>query len=61
VEKVISSRIFKYGIDKGFIRLEQFGFRNREECIKLYTSLKIIRQRRKYKNKNSYLVFFFGP
>ena len=60
MEKVISSRIFKYGIDKGFIRLEQFGFRNREECIKLYTSLKIIRQRRKYKIKIVTLLFF-GP
>jgi hypothetical protein len=27
VAKIISNRISKYGIDKGFIRQEQFGFR----------------------------------
>jgi len=37
--KTIPKRINKYEIDKGFIRSEQHGFRNREDCVSLYTSL----------------------
>ena len=36
--KIISNRISKYEIDKGFIGPEQLRFRNREECICLYPS-----------------------
>jgi len=56
--KIIANRISKYGIDEGFIRTEQYGFSNREECISLYTSLRIICQRPKFKNKK-YLLYFF--
>ena len=38
ISKIIANRISKYGIDNGFIRPEQYGFRNREECISLYTT-----------------------
>jgi len=57
IAKIIANRISKYGIDEGFIRPEQYGFRNREECISLYTTLKIICQRRKFENKEAYLAF----
>jgi len=57
IAKIIANRISKYGIDEGFIRPEQFGFRNREECISLYTTLRIICQRRKFENKDTYLAF----
>jgi len=33
VAKIIANRIFKYGIDQGCIRLEQYGFRNREKNV----------------------------
>jgi len=56
----MANRISKYGIDEGFIRPEQYRFRNREECINLYTTLRIICQRRKFENKDTYLAFF-GP
>jgi len=39
VKKIIANRISKYGMDKGFISQGQYGFRNREECVSLYTSL----------------------
>jgi len=61
MEKIIANGISKYGFDEGFIRLEQYGFHNPEECISLYTSLRIICQRRKFENKDTYLAFFFGP
>ena len=59
MEKIIANGISKYGFDEGFIRLEQYGFHNPEECISLYTSLRIICQRRKFENKDTYLAFFF--
>ena len=49
IAKIIANRIFKYGID-----------RNREECISLYIILRIICQRRKFENKDTFLCFF-GP
>ena len=55
--KIIVNRISKYGIDEGFIRSKQYGFRNREECISLYTTLRIIYQRRKFENKDTYHAF----
>jgi len=56
--KIIANRISKYGIDEGFKRPEQYGFRNREECISLYTTLRIICQRRKFENRDTYLAFW---
>ena len=59
-KKIIADRISKYGIDEGFTRPEQYRFRNREECISLfYTTLRIICQRRKFENMDTYLAFFF--
>jgi len=53
----MANRISKYGIDKGFIRPEH-GFRNRDEYINLYTSLRIIYQKRKFENKDAHLAFW---
>jgi len=58
IAKIIANRTSKYGIDEGFIRPEQYGFRNREECISLYTTLRIICQRRKFENRDTYLAFW---
>jgi len=57
IAKIIANRISKYGIDEGFIRPEQYGFRNREEYISLYTTLRNICQRQKFENKDTYLTF----
>ena len=43
IAKIIANRISKYGIDEGFIRPEQYGFRNR---------LRIILERN-FQNKNT--------
>ena len=56
-DKNYPNRISKYRIDKSLIRPEQFRFGNREECISLCTSLRIMCQRRKFENKNIYLAF----
>ena len=50
-------RISKYGINKGSIRPEQSGFRNRKECISLYPSLRIIFQRPNFENKDTDFAF----
>jgi hypothetical protein len=57
VAKIIANRISKYGIDKGFIKQEQFGFHNKEEYISIYTLLIIICQRQKIENKDAYFSF----
>jgi len=57
ISKIIANRISKYGIDEGFIRPEQYEFRNREICKSLYTTLRIICQRREFENKDTYLAF----
>jgi len=44
-------------LNESFIKPEQYGFRNREECISLYTTLRIICQKRKFENKDTYLAF----
>jgi len=40
-----------------FIWSEQFGFRNKEECISLYISIREICQRRKFQGYFTYLAF----
>ena len=45
ITKVITNRISDYGLKHGFIRPEQFGFRNKEECVSLYISLREICQK----------------
>ena len=57
ISKIIAKRISNYGLDHGFIRPEQFGFRNKEECVSLYISLREICQRRKFANQETYLAF----
>ena len=57
ITKVITNRISDYGLKHGFIRPEQFGFRNKEECVSLYISLREICQRRKFNNQETYLAF----
>jgi len=36
---------------------EQFGFRNKEECVSLFISIREICQRCKNDNKETYLAF----
>ena len=49
------NRIAKYALEHKFVRPEQFGFRNREEWISLYISIREICQGRKFKgNFNLY-------
>eukprot|EP00833_Pecoramyces_ruminatium_P010362 jgi/Orpsp1_1/1184394/evm.model.c7180000089342.1 len=57
LSKIVTNRISKYAFKHNFIRPEQFGFRNKEECISLYISIREICQRRKFKNKFTYLAF----
>ena len=38
ISKIVTNRIAKYALDHKFVRPEQFGFRNKEECISLYIS-----------------------
>jgi len=40
-----------------FVRPEQFGFRNKKECISLYISIREICQRRKLEGNFTYLAF----
>jgi len=57
ISKIVASRISSYGINNNFIRPEQFGFRNKEECISLYISIREICQRRKFSGKDTFLAF----
>jgi len=58
ITKVITNRISEYWLKHSFIRPEQFGFCNKEECVNLYISLREICQRRKFNNQETYLEFF---
>jgi len=59
-EKILVVRIDNYWINKEFIKPELLRFRNREKCICLYISLRIIRKRSKLENKDiAFLCFFF--
>ena len=57
LSKIVTNRISDYALSHGYIRPEQFGFRNKEECISLYISIREICQRRKFKDKFTYLAF----
>jgi len=57
LSKIVIKRISDYALSHGFIRPEQFGFRNKEECISLYISIREICQRRMIKGKFTYLAF----
>ena len=57
ISKIVATRISKYGIGNKFIRPAQFGFRNKEECISLYISIRDICQRRQINNEPTYLAF----
>ena len=57
ISKILTERISKYAFNHNFIRPEQFGFRNHEECISLYISIREICQRRKFQNKFTYVAF----
>ena len=57
LSKIVTDRISKYAKSHGFIRPEQFGFRNKEECISLFISIREICQRRKFQGKFTYLAF----
>ena len=57
ISKIVTDRISSYALSHNFIRPEQFGFRNREECISLFISVREICQRRKFQGKFTYLAF----
>ena len=57
LSKIVTNRISEYALSHGFIRPEQFGFRNKEECISLYISIREICQRRKIRGQFTYLAF----
>lgn len=57
ISKIVTDRISNYALAHNFIRTEQFGFRNREECISLFISIRNICQRRKFANKYTYVTF----
>lgn len=55
--KIVTTKITDYGLNNNLIRPEQFGFRNKEESVSLFISIKEICQRRQFDNKKPYLVF----
>jgi len=57
ISKIVTIRIAKYALEHKFVRPEQFGFRNKEECISLYISIREICQRRNFKGNFTYLAF----
>ena len=57
ISKIGTNRIAKYAFEHKFVRLEQFGFRNKEEFISLYISVRKICQRRKFQGNFTYLAF----
>ena len=57
ISKIVTNRIVKYAFEHKFIRPEQFGYRNKEECISLYISIREIYQRRKFQGNFTYLAF----
>ena len=58
ISKIVTNRIAKNALEHKFLRPEQFGFRNKEECISLYISTREICQRRKFQRNFTYLCFF---
>jgi len=57
ISKIATTRISEYGLRNNFIRPEQFGFRNKEECISLFITIYEICRRRQIANKETYLAF----
>jgi len=57
IAKIIANRISKYGIDEGFIHSSRLWNPYYSGLISLYASLRIICQRRKFENKDTYLAF----
>ena len=51
ISKIVTNRIAKYALEHKFVRPEQFGFRNKEECISLC-------QRRKFQGKFLLILLF---
>jgi len=57
ISKIITDRISNYALSHNFIRPEQFGFRNHEECISLFITIREICQKRKFHGKFTYIAF----
>jgi len=57
LSKIVPDRISKHAFKHNFIRPEQFGFRNHEESISLYISIREICQKRKFKGEFTYVAF----
>jgi len=57
ISKIVTNRISNYALNHNYVRPEQFGFRNKEECVSLFISIREICQRRKFKGKKTYVAF----
>jgi len=57
ISKIVTDRITNYALSHNFIRPEQFGFRNHEECISLFITIREICQRRSFAGKFTYVAF----
>ena len=57
LSKIVTDRISSYAFQHHIIRPEQYGFRNNEESISLYISIREICQRRRMNGDHTYLAF----
>jgi len=48
ISKIVTDRISNYALSHNFIRPEQFGFRNHEEYINLFITIREICQRKRF-------------
>jgi len=53
ISKIVSKRISEYGLKNHFIRPEQFGFRNKEESVSFFIS---IRENNSYRNISNSII-----
>jgi len=57
ISKIVTDRISNYALSHNFIRPEQFGYRNHEECISLFITIREICQRKKFHGKFTNIAF----
>ena len=57
LSKIVTDRISRYATTHNIIRPEQYGFRNKEESISLYISIREMCQRRRMCGDATYLAF----
>jgi len=59
ISKIVTNRITKYAFEHKFVRPELFGFRNKEECIRVYRFLleKYVKEEKNLKEIFTFLAF----